>query len=182
MIDWKSQTYQTRTPQRIRVGRLVWIIVWVLFFRSTPYFLFSRWRQFLLRLFGAKINSEVQVFPSCRIWAPWNLSFGIHNAIDDGVTLYSIDKITIGDKVAISRNAFICTASHDISGLDLPLITKPITICDGAWIGLGAYVGPGVTIGEGAVVGAHAVVTKDVEPWAVVCGNPAKFIKKRQIK
>jgi len=110
------------------------------------------------------------------------LSFGIHNAIDDGVILYSVDKITIGTKVAISRNAFICTASHDISRLDLPLITKPITICDGVWIGVGAFIGPGVTIGEGAVVGAYAVVTKDVEPWTVVGGNPAKFIKKRVIK
>ena len=182
MIDWKNQTYQTRTPQKIRVGRLIWNIVWLLFFRPTPYFLFLRWRQFLLRLFGAKINNEVQVFPSCKIWAPWNLSFGIHNAIDDGVILYSVDKITIGTKVAISRNAFICTASHDISRLDLPLITKPITICDGVWIGVGAFIGPGVTIGEGAVVGAYAVVTKDVEPWTVVGGNPAKFIKKRVIK
>jgi len=50
------------------------------------------------------------------------------------------------------------------------------------WIGAGAFVGPGVTIGEGAVVGARSVVTKDVEPWTVVAGNPAKFIKKREIK
>jgi len=133
-------------------------------------------------MFGAKINNEVQVFPSCRIWAPWNLSFGVHVAIDDCVTLYSVDKITIGTKVAIRRDAFICTASHDITRKDRPLITKPITICDGVWIGAGAFVGPGVTIGEGAVVGARSVVTKDVEPWTVVAGNPAKFIKKREIK
>ncbi len=133
-------------------------------------------------MFGAKINKEVQVFPSCRIWAPWNLSFGIHNAIDDCVTLYCVDKITIGTKVAISRNAFICTASHDISRADLPLVTKPVTICDGVWIGVGAFVGPGVTVGEGAVVGAYAVVVKDVEPWTVVGGNPARFIKRRVLR
>ena len=181
MIDWGKQTYQTRTPTKVRIGRLAWMIVWGVLFRPTPSFIFLRWRQFLLGLFGATINNEVQVFPSCKIWAPWNLSFGLHVAIDDGVYLYSVNKITIGTKVAISRNAFICTASHDISRLDRPLITKPIVIGDGVWIGAGAFIGPGVTIGEGAVVGACAVVTKDVEPWTVVAGNPARFIKKRVI-
>ena len=62
------------------------------------------------------------------------------------------------------------------------LVTKPISIKDDVWIATGAYVLPGVTIGEGAVVGAGSVVTKDVEPWSVVAGNPAKFIKKRELK
>ena len=56
------------------------------------------------------------------------------------------------------------------------------TIGDGVWIGARAIILPGVTIGEGAVVAAGAVVTKDVEPWAVVGGNPAKFIKMRVLK
>ena len=55
------------------------------------------------------------------------------------------------------------------------------TIGDGVWIGARAIILPGVTIGEGAVVAAGAVVTKDVDPWAVVGGNPAKFIKKREL-
>lgn len=179
MIDWKNQTYKTRTPGSVRRRRFFWNMAWILFFRPTPYFALLGWRQFLLRLFGAEINNEVQVFPSCKIWAPWNLSFGWHVAIDDGVYLYSVDKIRIGTKVAISRNAFICTASHDISRLDRPLITKPIVIGNGVWICAGAFIGPGVTIGEGAVVGACAVVTKDVAPWTVVAGNPAKVIKMR---
>ncbi len=60
-------------------------------------------------------------------------------------------------------------------------MTAPITICDGVWIGARAIILPGVTMGEGAVVAAGAVVTKDVESWAVVGGNPAKFIKKRVV-
>ena len=102
-------------------------------------------------------------------------------AIDDAVNLYSADKIKIGTKVAISREALICTASHDISKPNRPLVTAPITICDGVWIGARAIVLPGVTIGEGAIIAAGAVVTKDVEPWSVVGGNPAKVIKKRVI-
>ena len=126
--------------------------------------------------------SNIQVFPSVKIWAPWNLEFGSFVAIDDNVRLYSANKIKIGTKVAISQGAFICTASHDISDPSRPLITKPIVIEDGVWIGAWAFIHPGVTIGEGAVVGACAVVTKDVPAWTVVAGNPAREIKKRVIK
>ena len=62
------------------------------------------------------------------------------------------------------------------------MYTRPITISKFAWVAAEAFVGPGVTIGEGAVVGARAAVFKDVDPWTVVGGNPAKFIKKREIK
>ena len=107
---------------------------------------------------------------------------GRSSAIDDEVNLYSAAKITIGTKVAISREAFICTASHDITKANRPLVVAPITICDGVWIGARAIVLPGVTVGEGAVVAAGAVVTKDVPPWTVVAGNPAREVKKRVLK
>ncbi len=64
----------------------------------------------------------------------------------------------------------------------MPLLKPPIIIGDQAWICTDAYVGPGVTVGEGAVVGARAVVVKDVEPWAIVAGNPAGFLRKRIMK
>lgn len=63
-----------------------------------------------------------------------------------------------------------------------PLITAPIVIEDQAWVAAGTFIGMGVTIGQGAVVGARAAVFKSVEPWTVVGGNPAKFIKKWVIK
>lgn len=63
----------------------------------------------------------------------------------------------------------------------MELTHKPIVIASQAWVAARAFVGPGVTVGEGAVVGACAVVMKDVEPWTVVAGNPAKFIKRREI-
>jgi len=146
-----------------------------------PYFVGRRWRIFLLHLFGMKDEGRVGVYPTAKIWAPWNLKMGSFVAIDDSVNLYSAALITIGTKVAISREAFICTASHDPSQGWRPLITKPITICDGAWIGARAIVLPGVTIGEGAVVAAGAVVVKDVPPFTIVGGNPAKVIKERAL-
>jgi putative colanic acid biosynthesis acetyltransferase WcaF len=61
----------------------------------------------------------------------------------------------------------------------MPLLKPPIEIGDNAWICADAFLGPGVTIGEGAIVGARAVVTKNVPPWTIVAGNPAKFVKNR---
>ena len=98
------------------------------------------------------------------------------------VDCYNVAPIHIGKFATVSQGVFLCTASHDITSPDHELITAPITLGDRAWIGAGAFVGMGVTIGEGAVVGARAAVFKDVEPWSVVGGNPAKFIKKRIIR
>ena len=129
-----------------------------------------------------KHKGPVNFFPSVNVWAPWNLSLGSYVAIDEDVFLYSADKIIIGSKVAISREAFICTASHDITNASRPLKTAPIVIGDGVWIGARAIVLPGVTIGEGAVIAAGAVVVKDVPPFTVVGGNPARIIKEREIR
>ncbi len=74
------------------------------------------------------------------------------------------------------------TGSHDVTSPLFDLVTKSILIHDNVWIATGAIILPGITIGEGAVVGAGAVVTKDVEPWTVIGGNPAKFIKNRILK
>lgn len=62
------------------------------------------------------------------------------------------------------------------------LTSSPVTISNQAWVCAGGFIGPGVVVGEGAVVGAMSVVTRDVEPWAVVVGNPAIRIKKRELK
>jgi len=69
-----------------------------------------------------------------------------------------------------------------IKNYQMPLTTAPIVIGDGAWIAADVYIAPGATIGEGAVVGVRSSVYKDVESWAIVAGNPARFIKKRTLK
>ena len=132
----------------------------------------------LLKCFGMEHCGHVSVYPSARVWAPWNVEMGSYVAIDDQVNLYSADKITIGTKVAISREAFICTASHDLSKPNRPLVTAPITICDGVWIGARAIVLPGVTIGDNVTIGAGSVVVSDIPSNIVAVGNPCKVIKK----
>ena len=161
--------------------RVLWAVAHAGLFRITfaRFYLCQLWRNLLLRLFGAKTWYQAQYFPTVRIWAPWNLKTGRSVAIDDQVDLYNVAPITLGHMVSISRRAFLCTASHDISDVGRPLKTAPIKIGNGVWIGAEAYIGPGVTIGEGAVIAARAVVVKDVPAWTVVGGNPARFIKER---
>lgn len=178
---WSKQHYHDPLPYAVKIKRLAWMVVWNLFARWMPYFIFRNFRVFLLHCFGMRDKGEVSVYPTVKVWAPWNIRLGNHVAIDDRVNLYSVAKITIGTKVAISREAILCTASHDWHYPNLPLIVKPIEIGDGVWIGARAFILPGVSIGEGAVVAAGSVVTKDVEPWTIVGGNPARFIKKREI-
>ncbi len=64
----------------------------------------------------------------------------------------------------------------------MPLVTAPVLVSEGAWVAADVFVAPGVVIGEGAVVGARASVFKNVEPWTVVGGNPATFLKSRILK
>ena len=104
-----------------------------------------------------------------------------HSCLASDVDCYNVAPIIIGANSTVSQGAYLCTASHDITDPLNPLITAPIIIEDQAWIGARAFVGMGVTIGQGAVVGATASVYKDVAPWTVVGGNPAKFIKERKI-
>jgi putative colanic acid biosynthesis acetyltransferase WcaF len=164
-----------------KIARALWGIVWLFLYRPTPK-PFYAWRRFLLRCFGAKIGHGTFPYPSAKIWAPWNLVVGDHCALADNVDCYCVDRIVIGSHVTISQYSFLCTASHDYEDPHMALVTAPITIGDGAWVTADAFVGPGVHIGEGAVVAARASVFKDVPPWTIVGGNPAKVIKTRHLR
>lgn len=92
--------------------------------------------------------------------------------------------ITIGNNVWVTRGVMLLCHQRDLSQyevgkpvMDCELIYKPIFIHDGAHIGIGAIIMPGVTIGKGAVIGAGSVVTKDIPPYSVAVGAPAKVIK-----
>lgn len=165
-----------------KLHRLLWNVSCLLLFRPFGGPLFWRWRNTVLRLFGARVGAGCKVSNSAVIWAPWNVELGRMVCIGPGCKVYSAAKIVIGDKVTVSQGAYLCGASHDINYLNKPLLTAPISIGRFAWVCADAFVGMGVTIGEGAVVGARAAVFKDVDQWTVVGGNPAKFIKKRVVK
>ena len=174
--------YKNRHSGGSKLRRFVWEVVWAVLFRPTPRWCLNGWRCFLLRAFGAKIGNGARIQGGAKVWQPWRLTIGDNSWIDGGVSLYSVDEIKIGANAVISDGAFICTATHDISSETFELKTSPVTIGDSAWVCAKAIVLPGVKVGEGVVVGSGSVATNDIAPWSVVAGNPAKFIKKRELR
>lgn len=136
----------------------------------------------MLRLLGANIEAGAHPYPSARIWAPWNLTMGEGSCLGDHVRCYSVDRVTIEPHATVSQYSFLCTASHDYRVDGMPLITAPITIGRHAWVAAAAFIGPGVKVGERAIVGARASVFRNVDPWTVVGGNPARVIRKYQLE
>ena len=163
-----------------KIGRVVWNIVWGVFGRTSPK-LFHPWRSMLLRLFGAKVGVEVHVYPTAKIWAPWNLEIDDRGCIGESVDCYCVDKIRIGAGSTVSQYSFLCSASHDFTDVNLPLVAAPITIGDYVWVTADVFVAPGVEIKDRAVVLARSSVFNDVESGVVVKGNPAKYLRERDL-
>ena len=163
--------------------RAFWKVCWTILPWAVPSRckLGYKWRKWLLQKFGAKIGHWSNVLLGVKIRDPRNLEIGDFTSVACGVNFYNAAKVTIGENTVVSANVFFCTATHDHKRVDFPLVCKPITIGNGVWLAMNAFILPGVTIGDGAVVGACSVVTKDVEPWTIVAGNPARVVGKREM-
>jgi len=156
--------------------RMVWNLVNPVLFRYSPR-LFYGWRNTILRIMGAKIGKDVQIFPSAHITFPWLLEIGDRSVISWGVKIYNLGRIAIGSNTVISQYSHLCGGTHDYLSKDFKLLRTGLTIGCDVWIAADAFVGPGITVGDGAVVAARAVAVKDIEPDTMVGGNPAKVIK-----
>lgn len=166
---------------RSKVLIQLWWIVQATLFRISPQFMYE-WRNFLLRLFGAKIGKGVKIRPTSNVTYPWNLSMGNYSWIGDDCTIYNLGRISIGSNVALAHKVYLCTGMHDYNDILFAIYAKEIVICDEVWLPNDVFVGPGVTIGRGTVVGARSTVLSDL-PEAMICyGNPAKPIKPRVMK
>lgn len=169
----------------IKIKRVVWNITAAFLFRPFITPVFRKWRIALLRLFGAKVEWDTNVYASVKIWAPWMLQMGHRACLGPEVICYNQDWVVLENEAVVSQYSYLCTAGHDVNMMntaDKSLITAPIILKSKSWIGARSFIGMGVEIGEGAVVGATASVYKSVEPWCVVGGNPAKVIKKRTLR
>jgi acetyltransferase-like isoleucine patch superfamily enzyme len=137
------------------------------------------WRRERLRWRGARIGSLSVISPA-RIEGKVRL-LSIGKCTFVGRTEVALhDTVAIGDFVVINDNVTILTGTHSIDDSAWGLITKPIEVCDYAWIGQGAMILPGVVVGRGAVVGAGAVVAESVEPFSVMVGNPARPLSRKR--
>lgn len=136
------------------------------YFPQFPSQMFHQVRPFLWRRIGIRVGKNVK------------LGYGIYLDVD------GYNYITIEDNVIITAQCLLLTHRRDMCAYhkgnlqcELPYIRKPIVIKNNATLGMRSVIMPGVTVGEGAVVGAGAIVTKDVPPYTIVGGNPAKIIK-----
>lgn len=173
--------YTTRFSFKNKLYRLIWNITYYILFRPFIGNAFNRWRILLLKLFGAKIGKGSVIYSTAKIWYPKNLAIGQRTCIGPKVFCYNPQQITIGNKVTISQNSYLCGGSHDINDLALGFISAPIVIKDFSWVCANCFIMMGTTIEEGCIIGATASLFKSTEPWSVYGGNPAKFIKKRII-
>ncbi|MEE9131546.1 MAG: hypothetical protein V3T84_16140 [Phycisphaerales bacterium] len=164
-----------------RLARASWAVVYVLLFRPSPRPM-HRWRNWLLRLFGATLHPTAQVYSRARCWAPWNLTMGQHACIGNDVDIYCAAPITIGAYSTVSQYSYLCAATHDFEDVHHPVEAKPIVIGTRCWIAADVFVGPGVTIDDGTVVGARSAVFKDLPAWVVAIGTPAKPVRERGLR
>lgn len=159
----------------------LWWFVQSTLFALSPQILYG-WRRFLLRLFGAKVGKKVLIRPSVKITYPWKVKIGDYSWIGDNCDLYSLGDIIIGNNVALAHNVYLCTGTHDFNSPTFDILAFPIIIEDEVWLPNDVFIGPGVTVHKGCVVGARSSVWEDLPEGMICYGNPAKPIKKREIK
>ena len=161
-----------------RVGRQLWNICYVLLFRTSPTPFFA-WRAWLLRLFGAKLGPTCRFYPRCRVWAPWNLICEDVVAVANDAELYNPSPFFMGSHMIVSQGAYICGATHLYNEPSFKEVSFPMRFGVYSWICARAAVNPGVNVGEGAILALGSVATKDLEPFGIYGGVPARKIKER---
>jgi len=143
---------------------------------------FWTFRRLWHRVCGVSIGRGSVLNMRTYLLGPGRLVVGHHTHVNPGCLIDCRAGVEIGSSVSVSHRVMLLTGGHDIHSNSFREDDQPIKIGDFVWIGAGATVLKGVTIGKGAVVAAGAVVTKDVEPFAVVGGVPARVIGKRNDK
>lgn len=142
----------------------------------------KRIRRFLVSKIVKEAGKNINVEKGA-MFSP-NISIGDNSGI--GVNCFLNSGIRIGKNVMMGPEVHVYTTNHRHDRLDIPMIeqgmqnTREVVIEDDVWIGAKSIILPGVRIQKGSIIGAGSVVTKDVPPYTIVAGNPAKVIKQRE--
>ena len=156
----------------------LWPLVQATLFR----FSFHNWYKFrngLLRAFGAKIDPTVRIRPTCTIHRPRHLSMGRKSALGDDVTIFAHAPVSIGARVVVSQYCQINAYMHDPQRLDAPVSPAPVSIGDDAWVAADSVVQGPIDMPAGVLVGARSVIRAALEPWSIASGDPARSRRPR---
>jgi putative colanic acid biosynthesis acetyltransferase WcaF len=177
----QKDRYASPWSLKERLGMLAWVVVERVLCRPMPKQL-NAWRLLWLRVFGATITGRPFVHPTATIKIPWLLTLEHRSALAPHVEVYNLGRVILREACVVSQHTYLCAGTHDLADPMLPLLVGEIEIGKEAFVGAKALVLPGVRVGEGAVLGAGGVAAKDLEPWTIYVGNPAKAIKKREMR
>lgn len=137
-------------------------------------------RLFLYRhLLRIEVGEKTSIHRNCRFYFPPGVRIGSHTVVNRDVLLDGRMGLVIKDSVSISEGCAIMTLEHDPNSPTFANRGQQVVVEDRVFIGMRALILPGVTLGEGSVVAAGAVVTRDVAPFQIVAGVPAKVIGDR---
>ena len=158
--------------------------LWYLFnaiYLNSYIFPFSGLKKFWLTIFGAKIGKGVVIKPKVNVKYPWKLTIGDYAWIGEEVWIDNLDEIKIGPNCCVSQGAMLLTGNHDFTKTSFDLITKPIVLEEGSWVGARSTVCPGVKLGSHSLLTVGSIATKNLDPYGIYQGNPAEKIKTRVI-
>lgn len=148
----------------------------------TTYIPLHSLRNFIWRLVGLKLGQRSTLHTGVRVFDPRGIAIGQGSIIGYRTFIDGRDQVKIGSHTDIASEVMIYSSEHDLSSAEFSPRSLPVTIGDYVFIGPRAIILPGVSVGDGAVVAAGAVVTKDVAPFTIVGGVPAKLIGPRPLK
>ncbi|MDE6369921.1 MAG: sugar O-acetyltransferase [Duncaniella sp.] len=135
-------------------------------------------RELMSSLIGKPLDAAFGLFPPFHTDCGRNITIGKRTFINMGCSFQDWGGIEIGDDCLIGHNCTICTVNHSKSPSRRGDMTcHPVKIGNSVWVGADVTILPGVIIGDGAIIAAGAVVSKDVEPYTIVGGVPARKIK-----
>ncbi len=173
------KTFWTKSTTRVKTYFWEFIVFWLHLVGHLPSHCL---RRFFYRVAGIKIGKGSTIHMGLKLYYPKNIQIGRDSLIGEDCVLDGRDKLVIGNHVDIASQVMIYNSEHDINDPHFSPISAPVKIEDYVFIGPRVIILPGVNIGRGAIVAAGAVVTKDVPPFTIVGGVPARTIGQRQLK
>jgi len=161
-----------------RLKEAAWLAASLIIFRALP-LCASGLKARILRLFGARVGTGAVIKPGVKITFPWRLTLGDNVWLGEDCWILNLAPVIVGDNVCISQRAMLCTGNHDYRDPAFALVTRPIRVRDGVWIGAAAFVGPGITLHRNAVLSACSMATTDLQADTVYRGVPAEPVRDR---